>query len=214
MRDACASSRVGSSEVAFPSASMARACTPRPRRDPASSKCRARYSMPELLAPALGPPLVAVLRQELSGVEVEGRPVGRWITCASGACRSLLEGIDVHPKLSFWAQDEVIVLQAQVAVRELGAGSRTLRAACTTWRRLFDAALLAESARGGPSPARDACDGQEPGRAASRGPPPSSSATRSDERSGSPPKQRSHRAAGCEPSAVSRSRLVLVASYS
>src|SRR5215218_3445214 len=63
----------------------------------------------------LGPLLVAVGRQELSGVEVESHPVDRRFTRAAGTPGGFLESVHVHPQETLWAQHKRLIPRCQVA---------------------------------------------------------------------------------------------------
>src|SRR5829696_5872093 len=76
--------------------------------------------LPQTLAGDLRPLLVRVFRQELPGVQVQGRPVGRWLTGASRRRCRLLESLDVQPQISPWAQHELLTLRSYVAGGGLG----------------------------------------------------------------------------------------------
>jgi hypothetical protein len=80
--------------------------------EPRELQVQGEVELMELLSSALGPLLVAILGKKLARVQVEGRSVDRRITCASGACCSFLEGIDIHPQPSLWAQGKLLVLEA------------------------------------------------------------------------------------------------------
>jgi hypothetical protein len=71
--------------------------------------------LPKTLSGYLRPLLVRVPRQELPSVEVQGSPVGRWLTGASRRRRSLLEGLHVHPQFCPLAQHQLLALRSQVA---------------------------------------------------------------------------------------------------
>ena len=129
MRDACASSRVGSSEVAFLSASMARAYSSRLFVEPCELDEEREVQLPKFIAPALSPFLVAILGKKLARVQVDRRPVGRRLPGASGGCRSVLEGIHVHPQLPLRAQDELLVPETQVALTRTRGGIEYLASA-------------------------------------------------------------------------------------
>ena len=71
-----------------------------------------KEQLPQTLAGDLSPLLVRVSRQQLPGVQVQGRPVGRCITGASRRRRRLLEGLHVNPQFSPWAQHELLALRS------------------------------------------------------------------------------------------------------
>ena len=66
----------------------------------------------QLVAPALSPPLVAILGKEIARVQVDGSLVGRRVLGAPCGQRCVLEGVRVHPQPSFRAQNEVLVPEA------------------------------------------------------------------------------------------------------
>src|SRR5215212_1423917 len=70
---------------------------------------------PQLFSLAIRPPFVAVIWQEFSHVQLDCCPVGRRVSGVAGSCRSLLEGLRVHPEVSLRTQHERLALACQVA---------------------------------------------------------------------------------------------------
>jgi hypothetical protein len=77
-------------------------------------------------ATLLYPGLVAVLWQELSGVQIYGRPKGLGFHSVAGSSRCLLEGFDIHPQRTIGARGELLAVKEQVA-RGSGGGAATSR---------------------------------------------------------------------------------------
>jgi hypothetical protein len=75
-------------------------------------------------ATLLYPGLVAVLWQELSGIQIYGRPKGLGFHSVVGSNRCLLDGFYIHPQRTIGAQGELLVLKEQVA-RRSGGGAAT-----------------------------------------------------------------------------------------
>ena len=71
---------------------------------------------PQLLAPLLCPLLVAVLGQEITYVQLDRRPVSRRLAFPKSCCGGLLEGLDIHPQLTWHMQQELLILGCKVAV--------------------------------------------------------------------------------------------------
>jgi hypothetical protein len=65
----------------------------------------------------LRPTLVAVLGQQVPGVQTDGGPVRGGLAHAPRRCRRLLEGFHVHPQRPLRAQRYLVPDEPQVAVR-------------------------------------------------------------------------------------------------
>ena len=63
---------------------------------------------PQRLPALLGPRLVAVVRQEVPGVQLYRCPVGGGLAGAASGGRRLLEGLHVHPERDLGAQRELV----------------------------------------------------------------------------------------------------------
>src|SRR5215217_762875 len=63
----------------------------------------------------LGPLLVAVLRQEIPSVELDGGPVSGRLALPTGRRGGSLEGFEVRPQLSIRAQHEPLVLGSHIS---------------------------------------------------------------------------------------------------
>jgi hypothetical protein len=84
------------------------------KRGQLEEQCRALP--PEFLSPTFRPILVAIARQEVSGVKVQRRPVCRNVSGAAGLLCSLPEGFGIHPKPTIRVKGEALSVGGQVAV--------------------------------------------------------------------------------------------------
>jgi hypothetical protein len=76
---------------------------------------QSKKRLPKLLTAALCPLLVAIFRQQLTGVQVNRRSVGSRLTDTASDDRGLLENLDVHPQRCIRTQRELFFSEKEVA---------------------------------------------------------------------------------------------------
>jgi hypothetical protein len=76
-----------------------------------------------MYAPLLYPGLVAVLWQELSRVEIYGRPKCLGLQSVAGGSSGFFEGFGIYPQRRVRAQRKLLVSKEQVARRTSGGAA-------------------------------------------------------------------------------------------